>query len=122
MPLGVQVVGATKIFGTDSQRPPRLKMVTTSGSSCMTEASRIFPVRADAVGTDSQEATGLHVSSPRPLGTPPHCSAVWHSDCCMLEVNQNRIQAGRTSEKQAPLSSSENHPRNQKRAKVAHGG
>jgi len=40
----------------------------------------------------------------------------------VLEVNQNPIHAGRTSEKRDPLSSSENDPKNQKGAKVAHGG
>ena len=40
--------------------------------------------------------------------------AIWYSNCCVLEVNENGIQAGRASEKRVPLSSSENHPKNQK--------
>ncbi len=41
--------------------------------------------------------------TPTSLKTPPHCycSAIWYSNCWVLEVNQNRIHAGRTSEKRA---------------------
>jgi hypothetical protein len=63
-----------------------------------------------------------HMKLPTSLKTPPHGSAIWYSNCCVIEVNQNGIQAGRTSEKRDFLSSSENHPKNQKGAKVAHGG
>lgn len=60
--------------------------------------------------------------TPTSLKTPPHCFAIWYSNCYLLEVKQDRIQAGRTSQKRAPLSSSENHPENQKGAKVAYAG
>ena len=60
--------------------------------------------------------------TPTSLKTPLHCSAIWYSNCCVIEVNQNGIQAGRASEKRDFLGPSENHPKNQKGAKVAHGG
>ena len=44
----------------------------------------------------------------------PHCSGIWYGNCYVLEVNQNRTHARRTSEKRAPLSSSETHTKNQK--------
>jgi hypothetical protein len=47
-------------------------------------------------------------------------SAIWYSNCYVLEVNQNRIQAGRTSVECVSLSSSENHNKNG--TKAAHGG
>jgi hypothetical protein len=55
---------------------------------------------------------------PTSLKTPPHCSAIWYSNCWVLEVNQNRVKLDGVA-RIALLSSSENHPKHQKGAKVA---
>ena len=40
--------------------------------------------------------------TPTLLKTPPHCSAIWYSNCYVLEVSHHRIHAGRTTEKRDP--------------------